>query len=104
MVGTQVHRGNLLALLDPIDYLLGKQEALAAVQQAQAQERNARETYDRVKGLYENQNASLSDLEAARAGHDSAVAAVDLANTRLDQAEEVPPLLPSPSLVFLPFR
>ena len=87
VVGTQVRRGNLLASIDPSDYLLVKQEALAAVQQAQAQERNAKETYDRVKGLYENQNASLSDLEAARAGHDSAVAAVELAQARLEQAD-----------------
>ena len=87
VVGTQVRRGNLIASIDPSDYLLVKQEALAAVQQAQAQERNAKETYDRVKGLYENQNASLSDLESARAGHDSAVAAVELAQARLEQAD-----------------
>ena len=87
VVGTQVRQGNLIASLDPSDYLLGKQQALAAVQQAQAQQRNAREIYDRVKGLYENQNASLSDLEAARAGHDSAIAAVDLARARLEQAD-----------------
>lgn len=86
VVGTQVRQGTLLAALDPSDYLLRKQETLAALQQTQAQERNAKEIYDRVKGLYENQNASLSDLEAARAGHDSALAAVELAQTRLEQA------------------
>lgn len=87
VVGTRVRRGQLIASMDPSDYLLRQQEALAGLQQAQAQERNARETYERVKGLYENRNASLSDLESARAGHDSALAAVELARARLEQAD-----------------
>ena len=39
-------------------------------------ERNAKAGYDRTRGLYENRNASRSDLDAARAAFESAQASV----------------------------
>ncbi|HEY5565390.1 MAG TPA: efflux RND transporter periplasmic adaptor subunit [Rhodothermia bacterium] len=87
VVGSRVSRGDLLAALDPSDYLLIEQESLASLRQAEAQARNADESYQRVKGLYENNNASRSDLESARAGAESARQAVNLARTRVEQAK-----------------
>ena len=85
-VGDRVAAGQLLAELDAEDYRLHVQDAEAARIQAKAQERNASASYDRVRGLYENRNASKQDLDAARAAHESAAAGVESAEKRLELA------------------
>lgn len=85
-VGDTVRRGDLVAALDPSDYRLQVQEAEASLAQSQAQERNARASYDRVQALYENSNASRQDLDQARAGFESATAQVQSISRRLDLA------------------
>lgn len=86
VVGGEVERGELLAALDPADYELRVQEALAALAQAEAAARNAEADYDRVRALYENNNVSRRELDAARAGSESSAAAVEAAAKRLEQA------------------
>jgi RND family efflux transporter MFP subunit len=71
-VGDQVRRGQILAKLDPADYDLQAREAKAARAQARALEIQAKSNYERVQGMYENQSASKSDLDAARAAYESA--------------------------------
>lgn len=85
-VGDSVSRGQLIAELDANDYQVQVQQAEAALAQAQAQERNASASYNRVRALYENNNASRSDLDAARAGNESAAAAVRAAEKQLELA------------------
>ena len=85
-VGDQVKKGQLIARLDPTDYRLQVQEAQAALANARAQARNAEANYQRVRGLYENRNASRNDLDAARAANESAEAQVRASNTRLELA------------------
>jgi len=85
-VGESVTRGQLIAEIDPGDYSLQEQDAQAALIQAKAQERNASSSYDRVRGLYENRNASKQDLDAARAAQESAAAGVESAEKRLELA------------------
>jgi RND family efflux transporter MFP subunit len=87
-VGASVVRGQVLAQLDPTDYALRVQEALAGLAQAEAAERNAEADYDRVRGLYENNNASLRELDGARATAESTRAQVEAAEKRLEQARQ----------------
>ncbi len=88
IVGQQVKRGQLLAQLDPTDYELKVQEALAGLAQAEAALRNSDADYDRVRGLYENHNASRRELDGARANFESSQAQVEAAQKRLEQARQ----------------
>lgn len=78
-VGDRVAPGDEIAELDPIDFQLQLQQVDAALGQATAFERNADATYGRVRGLYVEDNASHSDLDAARASAESAEATVSAA-------------------------
>ncbi len=84
--GDAVDTGQLIAELDPTDYELRVQEAQAALFQAEAQARQTDAEYDRMRGLYENRNASRSDLDAARAASESTRAQIDAVLQRLEQA------------------
>ncbi|KIH75674.1 hypothetical protein GFER_15220 [Geoalkalibacter ferrihydriticus DSM 17813] len=86
-VGDQVRRGALIAALDPADYQLQVREAEAALAEAGARTRNADAHYERVRALYENHHASLTDLDAARAGAESARAAEAAVAMRLELAQ-----------------
>ncbi len=90
-VGDEVSEGDLIAQLDDSDYQLQVQQASANASQARAQARNAEANYDRVRQLYENQGASRSDLENARAARDSGSASsraawqqVEIAQTQVE--------------------
>jgi RND family efflux transporter MFP subunit len=85
-VGDHVEAGQLIARLDPRDYELQVEEARASLTQAEAEARNAAANHDRIRGLYENRNTSLNDLDAARAADESATAAVRSAENRLELA------------------
>lgn len=85
-VGDQVRLGQLLAELDPEDYRLQSEQAEAALSRARAEARNASANFDRVRQLYENNNASANQLDQARAGSESADAQVRSAENRRDGA------------------
>lgn len=85
-IGQRLDAGDLIAELDPEGYLLQVQQAQASLVEAQANERQAASNYDRTKGLYANDNASLNDLDAARARAESAQAVVGAANKALEIA------------------
>lgn len=63
-VGDGVRQGQVIAELDPRDYQLRVQEASAALAQARAELENAEANLKRIRGLYENSNASEADLDA----------------------------------------
>jgi RND family efflux transporter MFP subunit len=75
-LGDVVKKGQLIAQLDPKDYQLRVQESEASLTQVRAEARNAAANYERVRQLYENQNASLSDLDIARTQAESTQAQV----------------------------
>ncbi len=75
-VGDAVKKGQLLATLDSSDYQLQVQQVEAQLEQTRSQELSTKASYDRVRGLYESQNASKSDLDSARAAYESALASV----------------------------
>ncbi len=85
-VGDQVKVNQLLAELDATDLQVSYQQAQASLQQAIANQRNQQANYNRVIELYENNNSSKSDLDAARAGAESAKAATAVARRKAEAA------------------
>lgn len=86
-VGARVKKGHLIAALDPEDYILKVQHAEASLARALAEARNEEANYKRVRELYENDNASLNDLDAARAAAESTAAAVRSYQTQIELAK-----------------
>lgn len=85
-IGQRLAAGDLIAEIDPASYDLQVQQAQASLVEAQANERQASANYERTKGLYANDNASLNDLDAARARAESATAVVASASKALEIA------------------
>lgn len=85
-VGDTVRTGQLLAELDPKDYELKVEDAEASLAQAAARARNAGSNLDRVRGLYENNNVSRNDYDAARAEFEYSTAQVSSVEKRLELA------------------
>lgn len=75
-VGDSLQPGQPIAGLDPTDYQLNVRKAEAALARAEAGTRNAAANFERMRVLYENRNASLNDLDAARAAYESSQADV----------------------------
>ena len=75
-VGAKVRPGQVIARLDPADFQLQREEARAAITRGEAQARNAKATYERVRALYANENASRQELDGARAQAESASASL----------------------------
>jgi RND family efflux transporter MFP subunit len=86
-VGDLVRANDLLAELDPRDYELQVEQVRASLAQGRARARNAAATYERVRGLYENNNASKADLDTARTAAESADATVRSIEKQLELAE-----------------
>lgn len=86
-VGQAVGPGQLIAELESRDYELQVQEAQAGLTRARATRRNTDAERDRVRELYENDNASLSQWDQARAMAESAAAQVESLEKRLELAQ-----------------
>ena len=84
--GQRLNAGDLIAEIDPATYELQAEQAQASLVEAQANGRRAAANYERTKGLYANENASLNDLESARAEAESAQAVVASAGKALEIA------------------
>jgi len=85
-IGQRLSAGDLIAEIDPASYVLQAQQAQASLVEAEANDRRATANYERTKGLYANDNASLNDLESARAQAESAGAVVGAASKALEIA------------------
>lgn len=85
-IGQRLNAGDLIAELDPASYVLQVQQAQASLVEAEANNRRAAANYDRTKGLYANDNASLNDLESSRAQAESTDAVVSAASKALEIA------------------
>ncbi len=85
-VGDQLQPGKIIAELDPSQYQLEAQQAVANLSQSKATLRNAQANFERVKGLYENNNISRNDLDSARATAESSEAQVSAARKALELA------------------
>ncbi len=85
-VGDQLEAGQLIASLDPSDFQLQAQQAVANLAQADATLRNAKANFERTKSLYENNNISRDQLDTARSNADSSSAQVRASNKALELA------------------
>jgi multidrug efflux system membrane fusion protein len=85
-IGQRLKAGELIARLDSDSFALQVEQAQASLVEAQAGERNAQASYERTKGLYANDNASLNELDAARAAAEAAAAQVRAATKALEIA------------------
>ena len=85
-VGEALEPGQVIAELDPAQFELQAQQAQADLTRAMAEQRNAQSAYQRLRGLYENQNAAKHDLDTARAASEAAEALVNVARRALDIA------------------
>jgi RND family efflux transporter MFP subunit len=86
-MGDSVKAGDMLAQLDPQDTILEMEEAEASLLRQKADARNAAANYQRIEALYESNNTSLSELDAARAQTETAQAAVRSAEKALELAK-----------------
>jgi RND family efflux transporter MFP subunit len=85
-VGNELGRGDLVAALDNTDYQVQLNEARAGLARAEAEQRNADASYKRTRDLYENQNASRTQLDSARAMAESAEAQYRAASQQVEAA------------------
>ena len=85
-VGDSIEKGQLIAELDPSDYELREGQARASRALRLAEKRNLESQYDRVRALYENNNASRTELDAARAQAESADSLLEAASKSLELA------------------
>ncbi|EAY23986.1 efflux RND transporter periplasmic adaptor subunit [Microscilla marina] len=86
-VGQQVKAGQLIASVDAADYVLQYEDAKASLRNVEAQRQNAQSSYNRLRQLYENNNASLSDYEKAKTGYESAKATVNSIKKKIALAQ-----------------
>ncbi|GAB4227523.1 MAG: efflux RND transporter periplasmic adaptor subunit [Chlamydiales bacterium] len=87
-VGQKLQPGDLLAKLDPTDYILQIHSAEAELEKGMAELKNTQAKYRRYKTLYESDSISRNELDAARAAYESARAAVKKAEKHISLAEQ----------------
>ena len=87
-VGDSVEKGQVLVLIDPMDYQLALNEAKAGMASAQAQLEAARNTYVRSKNLLPRKVISQESFERAEAEYKAARASVSRAKALVDIAEQ----------------
>ncbi len=73
-LGKKVKKGQLLAKLDNVQSRLNYESAISSLNSAASQMNTAKLSLNRVRLLFEKGSASLSDYEAARNSHRTAVA------------------------------
>jgi RND family efflux transporter MFP subunit len=86
-VGDSLRPGQLIAQLDAYDYELQVQQAEAGLAQAQANSRNASASFERIRELFESDDATQTDYDRARAADESARQAVRSAQKTLELAQ-----------------
>lgn len=87
-VGDLVHKGQIVAAIDPLSLELAVQSAKAELSNSQAQLINALTTEQRQQALANAKSGSEAALEAAQQAHKTTRAAVAKGHASLDKAEE----------------
>ena len=83
-VGQRVRKGQILSQLDKKDALLALEQAQLDVNNARVQLETATSGFERVKQLYQSNNASLSDYEQAKSSLSNAQSSYEVSLKRLD--------------------
>lgn len=84
---SQVHKGQLLAELDPTPFQAQVEQRQADLTKARVEAANARVSYNRQARLAASGLAAQADLDSAKAQYDAAAASVQQAAAALRQAE-----------------
>ncbi|MEQ6120009.1 efflux RND transporter periplasmic adaptor subunit [Reichenbachiella sp. MALMAid0571] len=84
-VGQRLRKGQLLAQLDQTDALLAFEQAQLDVANAKVQLETASSSFERIKQLYQTNNASLSDYERAKSSLSNAQGSYEISLKRLDK-------------------
>lgn len=94
-VGDLVRRNQLIAVLDPTDYNIQLDEAIAQLRSAETQVKssdtqlnNAKSTYLRIERLYENNSVSLSEYEGAKTNYEAAQSSSEAAKAQVALAQK----------------
>jgi RND family efflux transporter MFP subunit len=104
--GDYVEKGQLLAVIDPIDYKLSLQASSAQVGQAKVALDRSKDEYARMKFLYESRSLAGNDFEKFKAAWLSAKQQVDqaIANQKLAQKRLSDASLYAPTAGFISRR
>ena len=84
---SQVHKGQIIARLDPTSLQTTVNQAQASLDQAKAQLAEAQRTLARTKGLFDKNLASQSDYDTAQTAVEVAQANTEAAQADLDRAK-----------------
>jgi RND family efflux transporter MFP subunit len=84
--GESVQKGDVIARLEPRDYVLARERRRADLQRAQAELDNARAEFERVRSLYEIDNVSERERDRARSTFEAARAQVEKARNGVELA------------------
>lgn len=87
-IGSSMQRGDTVARLDPTDYRLKHQQAVADRERARAAYVQARADIARIRKLFEKKVISKSELDQAQANYDSAAAQLSAARQQVDIANQ----------------
>lgn len=87
-LGQKVSKGELLARLDNVQARLSHENAVSAMNSAASQMNTAKLNLDRVRSLYEKGSLALSDYEAAKNSHRTAMASYESAKRSVDIQKE----------------
>jgi RND family efflux transporter MFP subunit len=84
--GEKVQKGQLIASIDPTDYKIMEEQAMAQKSGAESQLINARSHFERIEKLYENNSVALSEYEQAKASLEAAESQLAAAELQLEAA------------------
>lgn len=94
-VGDKVRQGQLIASLDPIDYTVQYDQAVAQLKSAETQIKSAKtqlvtakSAYERVEKLYENNSVPLSEYEQAKANFEASESQEKAAQAQVAAAQK----------------
>ncbi|MEM6380507.1 MAG: efflux RND transporter periplasmic adaptor subunit [Bacteroidota bacterium] len=94
-LGDRVRRGQVIASIDPTDYNVSAEQAVASkkgsdanLKSAETQLINARINYNRIEKLYESNSVPLSDFDQAKSNYETAQASYEAAKTQVTSTEK----------------
>ncbi len=94
-IGDRIRKGQLIASMDPTDYQVSYDQALAQLRQSETQLVSAetqlitsKSSYQRIERLYENNSVPLSEYEQARSSYETAQAQFVSAKAQINASNQ----------------
>ncbi|MEI6856368.1 efflux RND transporter periplasmic adaptor subunit [Psychrilyobacter sp.] len=86
-LGQSVKKGDILAILDKIDYEILLRQSESSYETARASQIEAQSSYNRIKELYQNDSVSKSEFDGAKARMDSTSASLKVSSEGIKYAK-----------------